>query len=161
MNCGKNGFTLLELLITILIFGLISYVVFNFTYSQILERRLILKAYEIMQCLTEIRDSSYIRDEGLPDMVFFYPSVDLILVKVFDKKANMYRVSRKMDLSIDGIDLLSANFGVNEFVYFNRLSIPSSGGTIAIGYKNMRKYIIVTPATGRIYISNEKPESWE
>lgn len=157
----KKGFTLVEVLITVLVFGLISYVVFKFTYPQILERKLILRAYEIMQCLTEIRDSSYSKEEGFPDMIFFYPAVDLILVKVFDKKANIYRVSRKIDLSIDGIDLFSANFGVGDFLYFNRLSIPSSGGTIAIGYKNMRKYIIVTPATGRIYISNEKPQNWE
>lgn len=161
MGDNIKGFTLIELLIGITIFAIVIYLGVNFIYSQILERKLILKGYEILQSLIELRDSSYIKEEGFPDMVFFYPSLDLILIKVFDKKSNMYRVSKKIDLSIDKIDLLSAVFGNNDYLYFNRLSIPSSGGTIAIRYKNMRKYIVVTPATGRIYISDEKPENWE
>ncbi|ACI18681.1 prepilin-type N-terminal cleavage/methylation domain-containing protein [Dictyoglomus thermophilum] len=158
---NNKGFTLIELILVILISGIVIGIISNLGFLIINERKLTLKAYEIMQCLIEIRDNAFTKDEGYPDWVYFYPFSDLILIKSFDKAKNTYKTIKIIDLSIEGIDLLSAVFGNNNYVYFNRLSVPSSGGTIAICYKNVRKYIVITPATGRIYISNEAPRNWE
>lgn len=158
---NNKGFTLIELSLVILISGIIVGIVSNFSFLIINERKLVLKTYEIMQCLVEIRDNAFTKNEGYPDLICFYPFSELILIKSFDKSKNTYKTIKIIDLSIEGMDLLSAVFGNNNYIYFNRLSLPSSGGTIAISYKNMRKYIIVTPATGRIYVSNEMPKNWE
>ncbi len=146
---------------SLVIFSILVAIIFNFSFAVINERKIMLKAYEVMQCLVEVRDIAFTKEEDYPDLVCFYPSSDLILVKSFDKAKNMYKVIRRLDLSKENIDLISVIFGTNDYVYFNKLGIPSSGGTIAISYKDVRKYIIVTPATGRIYVSNEPPKSWE
>lgn len=158
---GSRGFTLIELLLTLVVLSIIATITLNFSLTVINERKMMLKSYEIMQCLVEVRDIAFTKEEDYPDLVCFYPSSDLILVKTFDRAKNMYKVIKKIDLSRENINLISAIFGTNDYVYFNKLGIPSSGGTIAISYKNVRKYIIVTPATGRIYVSNEMPKSWE
>ncbi|MGC9001858.1 MAG: type II secretion system protein [Dictyoglomus sp.] len=157
----NRGFTLIELLLTFVILGIIATITLNFSLAIIDERKMLQKSYEIMQCLVEVRDGAFIKEEDYTDLVCFYPFSDLILVKTFDRVKNMYKVIKKIDLSQENIDLTSAVFGTNNYVYFNKLGIPSSGGTIAISYKSVRKYIIVTPATGRIYVSNEMPKSWD
>ncbi len=155
-----NGYTLIELLITILIIGILSYMSYYIIVASLDNAHLNNCAIEILKELVELRDSAYSCDEGTPNILFFFPSIDKIVLKFYDKKSNFYKITKIIDLKDENIDLISSVFGVNEYVYFNRLGIPSSGGTIVIRYKNMRKYIVVTPATGRIYISDKKPEEW-
>uniref|UniRef100_A0A7C3RH70 Prepilin-type N-terminal cleavage/methylation domain-containing protein n=1 Tax=Dictyoglomus thermophilum TaxID=14 RepID=A0A7C3RH70_DICTH len=153
-----NGYTLIELLITVIIIGILSYISFHVTIASLDRANLNSCAILILKELVELRDSAYSCDEGTPNILFFFPSIDKIVLKCYDKKSNFYKITKIIDLREENIDLVSSVFGVNEYVYFNRLGIPSSGGTVVIRYKNMRKYVVVTPATGRIYISDKMPE---
>ncbi|MGC8778505.1 MAG: GspH/FimT family protein, partial [Candidatus Caldatribacteriaceae bacterium] len=56
-----------------------------------------------------------------------------------------------------GIKLYTTNFPSN-ILYFNSAGTPSCGGTVTIRSGGERRYIIVTPVTGRVRFS-EKPPS--
>jgi len=56
-----------------------------------------------------------------------------------------------------GVKLYTTNFPSN-ILYFDPTGIPSCGGTVTIRSKEERRYIIVTPVTGRVRFS-EKPPS--
>lgn len=43
---------------------------------------------------------------------------------------------------------------------FNNMGRPSSGGTVILKAGNARRYIIVTPVTGRVRISRNPPQHW-
>jgi prepilin-type N-terminal cleavage/methylation domain-containing protein len=43
---------------------------------------------------------------------------------------------------------------------FNNMGRPSSGGTVILKAGNARRYIIVTPVTGRVRISKNPPQHW-
>ncbi len=43
---------------------------------------------------------------------------------------------------------------------FNNMGRPSSGGTVILKAGDARRYIIVTPVTGRVRISRTAPQQW-
>ncbi len=47
------------------------------------------------------------------------------------------------------------------YVHFNRLGRPSSGGTVILQSGSAEKrYVIVTPVTGRVRVSRDPPAHW-
>lgn len=64
----------------------------------------------------------------------------------------------------EGITYRSVNFPVESGhprISFYRSGAPNSGGTIVLnGPRDRVSYIIVTPATGRVRISDQPPENW-
>ncbi len=55
-----------------------------------------------------------------------------------------------------GTTLYATNFPSNT-LFFYPTGVPSCGGTITLRSKNARKYIIVTPVTGRVRIGDKPP----
>ncbi len=64
-----------------------------------------------------------------------------------------------------GITIQSVNFiysGGTHNLCFLRSGAPNRGGTVCIrNERGDRRYIIVTPATGRVRISKDPPDHWE
>ncbi len=64
----------------------------------------------------------------------------------------------------EGIALRAVNFPMSDrvrYLRFNYNGAPSSGGTVTlINNSGAVLYVIVTPATGRVRISEEPPEHW-
>ena len=64
----------------------------------------------------------------------------------------------------EGITYRSVNFPVESGhprVSFYRSGAPSRGGTIVLnGPRDKVSYIIVTPATGRVRVSDQPPDNW-
>ncbi|MCX6088854.1 MAG: prepilin-type N-terminal cleavage/methylation domain-containing protein [Candidatus Atribacteria bacterium] len=54
----------------------------------------------------------------------------------------------------EGVVLYRANFIENNILYFYPTGTPSSGGTITLRVKDRLKYVIITPVTGRVRISD-------
>ena len=50
--------------------------------------------------------------------------------------------------------------GLPPAVQFNCLGRPSSGGTVVLKSGAGRRYIIVTPVTGRVRVSRDPPQNW-
>jgi len=65
----------------------------------------------------------------------------------------------------EGVTRKSVNFPSSDnirFLRFNYNSSPSSGGTVTLGSSSGDTlYVIVTPVTGRVRISESPPEHWE
>lgn len=50
---------------------------------------------------------------------------------------------------------------LNPYVLFNALGRPNRGGTVILKSANGdKRYIIVTPVTGRVRVSREPPQNW-
>ncbi len=50
--------------------------------------------------------------------------------------------------------------GLPPTLTFNSLGRPGSGGTVILKSGNAKRYIIITPVTGRIRVSLEPPQNW-
>ncbi len=65
----------------------------------------------------------------------------------------------------EGVTRRAVNFPMSDnirFLRFNYNGSPSSGGTVTLANTSGAvRYVIVTPATGRVRISEEPPEHWE
>ncbi|MEW5785660.1 MAG: GspH/FimT family protein [Bacillota bacterium] len=65
----------------------------------------------------------------------------------------------------EGVSFQIINFPIvsgTQNLYFHRSGAPSQGGTVSmIDQQGAVLYIIVTPATGRVRISEQPPDSWE
>ncbi|HOJ93034.1 MAG TPA: prepilin-type N-terminal cleavage/methylation domain-containing protein [Dictyoglomaceae bacterium] len=154
----REGFTLIELLIVCSIISFLLYMSVSWGISYIQSWKLTRSALTILRKISELRDTSFSYGENTPDMIYFYPAIDLVVWKTFNSDKNKYEVKESYSFLEEKIDLVSATFGDNNYIYFTRIGTPSSGGTIALGIKNLRKYIIITPATGRVYLSDKMPE---
>lgn len=64
----------------------------------------------------------------------------------------------------DGVSFRAVNFPMSDhirYLRFNYNGSPSSGGTVTlINNSGAVLYVIVTPATGRVRISEDPPEHW-
>ncbi|MCX7846191.1 MAG: prepilin-type N-terminal cleavage/methylation domain-containing protein [Dictyoglomaceae bacterium] len=159
MDCKYLGFTLLELLIAFSILSIIiitlSYNFINLIDSLNLEEATI-NLFTTLKLFHENASSQ----KDYYDLFEFYPTIELCIWKVYNSSSNSYKVYKIIDLNKYKVDLISANFGTLNILHFTSLGIPSSGGTIVLGKGKLRKYIIITPATGRIWISDLPPENW-
>ncbi len=65
----------------------------------------------------------------------------------------------------EGVNRRAVNFPMSDnirYLRFNYNGSPSSGGTVTLANSSGAVlYVIVTPATGRVRISEEPPEHWE
>jgi len=155
-----KGFTLLELLITLII-SVFIILLFSFTFLNFIDRWSLEEASIcLLTNLKLFQESAITQHEIYYNLFEFYPSIELCLWKVYNPSSNSYKVFKVIDLKKYNVDLISINFGYSSSLFFTSLGIPSTGGTIVLGKKNLRKYVIITPATGRIWISDSPPISW-
>lgn len=159
MNHKYLGFTLLELLIVFLIFS-IFIITLSFNFINFFERLSLEEATINLFTTLKLFQENACSQKDYYDLFEFYPTIELCIWKVYNSSSNSYKVHKKIDLTKYKVDLISANFGNLNLLYFTHLGIPSSGGTVVLGKGKLRKYVIITPATGRIWISDFPPENW-
>lgn len=157
---NESGYTLIELFIVLIVFSIVVALFndyfFNFLDSISLEE----SATYLLQNMRLFQEISCSKNTDYPDIMEFYPTIDLCIWKVYNLTSNTYKIYKIFDLKKYNVDLVSVNFGGNSSLHFSSFGAPSSGGTVVLKKGNQIRYIIVTPATGRIWISNEPPENW-
>ncbi|NLJ39680.1 MAG: hypothetical protein GX432_13110, partial [Candidatus Atribacteria bacterium] len=82
---------------------------------------------------------------------------------VFDTVQNKYIYTNSSGKSVhhpmpDEVILYRTNFPLNTLRFYST-GTPSSGGTITLRIGNNLKYIIITPVTGRVRISDKPPSN--
>lgn len=159
MNYRNLGFTLLELLVAFSILSVI-FIVLSYNFINFFERLSLEEATIYLFTILKLFQESAPSQKDYYDLFEFYPTIELCIWKVYNQSSNSYKNYRIIDLKKYKVDLISANFGTLNSLHFTNLGIPSSGGTIILGKGKLRKYIIVTPATGRIWISDSPPQNW-
>ncbi|MEN2984342.1 MAG: prepilin-type N-terminal cleavage/methylation domain-containing protein [Dictyoglomaceae bacterium] len=159
MNNETWGFTLLELLIAFSIFSIII-IALGYNFLNLFDILSLEEATINLFSALKLFQESACSQKEYHDFFEFYPNVELCLWKVYNSNSNSYRIFRIIDLKKYKVDLISADFGSLNLLYFTSLGIPSAGGTVVLGRGRLRKYIIVTPATGRMWVSDSPPENW-
>ncbi|HOL17964.1 MAG TPA: prepilin-type N-terminal cleavage/methylation domain-containing protein [Bacillota bacterium] len=81
--------------------------------------------------------------------------------RIVDSAANtVKRVYLPDGISVSHITFIESGGTYN--LCFLRSGAPNRGGTVCLrNERGERLYVIVTPATGRVRISNEPPDHWE
>jgi len=82
----------------------------------------------------------------------------------FHQNLNRYRIFKDFEIDrtiqLENIIIHYVNFTDNR-VGFNKMGVPSMGGTVTLKTKNGKKlYVIMTPVTARTRISDIPPENW-
>jgi prepilin-type N-terminal cleavage/methylation domain-containing protein len=149
-NRSKNGFTLLELMVVVAIVSTLS--VWSFRGLLIAKENLDLNmaAQQLAATLKECQSCAMYT--GSYYWVKFQPAI------------NRYQVFRENELinsvMLDNIIIHNVNFTDYE-VYFYKTGTPSMGGTVTLKTKHGRKlYVIMTPVTARVRISDKPPANW-
>jgi prepilin-type N-terminal cleavage/methylation domain-containing protein len=152
----ERGFTLVELVCVVALLGLIAMIAVPAVASVGSSRTLEIAARSLAMELRRAQQKAITTG-----------STQAIDLRIY---SNDYRVR---DLAsgeaytvklAEGVTFRSVNFPVESGfprVSFYRSGAPSRGGTIALNGPGGRvSYIIVTPATGRVRISDQPPDNW-
>ncbi len=152
-----DAFTLVELLCVVALLGLIV-MVSTPAFKSLSQRRNLEIAARTMA--TEMRKAQQRAiTAGCGQIIEFYSVTNY---RIIDGKTE-----EKYDLELpEGIMRMSINFPLNDhkvhYLRFNYNGSPSRGGTVNLGNSSGDNlYVIVTPATGRVRISENPPENWE
>ncbi|MFZ2330846.1 MAG: GspH/FimT family protein [Atribacterota bacterium] len=149
-NRSKNGFTLLELMVVIAIVSTLSVWLFKGIFIAKSNLDLNMAAQQLAATLKECQSCAMYT--GSDYKVEFYPSI------------NRYRVfcdyNVIKDVQLGNIILHYTNFTIGR-VRFYSLGTPSMGGTVTLKTKYGKTlYVIMTPVTARVRISDKPPANW-
>lgn len=150
---NSQGFTLLELMVIVAIMTILfSITLISFTSA--LERINLNNTAQVMQSQLRLMQAKAVAEGQYYEIRF-------------DPTLNRYRIFRGSNLVKviafePGISYfyIRTSGGINvSYLRYYATSAPSSGATIAIqDNRQNKRYIIVTPAIGRIRISEQPPE---
>jgi len=156
-KCQGKGFTLIELLCVVALLGLITMIALPAVNNLGSKRNLEIAARGLATDLRKAQQKAVTL--GRTQLVEFRPST------------NEYRIRDALTEETVIITLPEGiGYGVNTYrrvgdfplLRFRATGSPCRGGTV--GLENKDKdilYLIITPATGRVRISEEPPEHWE
>jgi len=146
----NKGYTLIELMVVVGIISLLLGLSLNGLYNLIQWSKLNRTAVILSSELKNTQSRAFY--EGIYYKLQFWPSLD------------RYRIYKQTELIDDiilkDIDLFNTNFTDNN-LYFYPNGVPSMGGTVTL--KNNRGkilYVIMTPVTARVRISQNPPDNW-
>ena len=145
----RSGFTVIEL---IMVLSLIS-LLFSFSFPSLASLRCTLVGKAVIRKI-----SSQIRMAKIEAL-----NQGKTTKIVFDPVHNKYiytdgsGISTHHELPAEA-SLYRTNFQLNT-LRFNNTGTPSGGGTITLKVRNNLKYIIITPVTGRVRISDKPPSN--
>ncbi len=152
----ENAFTLVELLYVLALIGIIAVVAVPALHGLGQQHNLEIAARTMA---TEMRKAQQRAiTAGCGQIIEF--RLNNNRYRIVDGKTNEFYI---IDLP-EGItykDIVFPTFENIHYLRYNYNGSPSSGGTIALGNSaGDRLYVIVTPATGRVRISDNPPETW-
>lgn len=155
-RAGETGFTLIELICVIALLGLIALIAAPAVANINSNRNLELAARGMAIDMRKTQQKAI--TVGWAQLIEMRESVNDYRIK--DGKTG----ARERVRLPEGVKYSSINFPIvagYPTLSFNRNGAPNSGGTVALTDTRGRViYIIVTPATGRVRVSDEPPSSW-
>ncbi len=151
ISCNK-GFTILEVIVVLSLLAVLVSVA-SVTMAPLKRWHLQAAAHEMAGYLRSARQDAIAC--GQPSEVVFFIYGDCYSLRLNDEV-------RCIELP-DGIEFKGTTTfsGTPPLVYFNYMGRPSGGGTVTLQSGNDEKrYVIMTPVTGRVRVSREPPDYW-
>ena len=149
-NNRTKGYTLIELMVVVGIISLLLGFGINGLDYLIQWNKLNTAAALLSSELKNSQSRAFY--EGVWYKIDFWESLDRYRIY---KQTEVYK-----DVQLEDIDLFNSNF-TDDKVYFYPNGVPNMGGTVTL--KNRRGkviYVIMTPVTARVRVSQEPPENW-
>ena len=146
--CRQAGLGYVDMIVTVLIVAILSTVCRPQFGSFLQETRLDQAVRRVVLDL-RLAQSEAIRTRTNVQ-VEFEPSANRYTLPALTdpiRKSGRYRVQFGTE-PFRGIDLVSSDFGGASSVSFNRLGVPSSGGSVVLASRNRRVTINLNPNTG-------------
>lgn len=151
---NRNGFTIIELFITLALLGILLVIV--------LPRLPVRASWQLEGAARKLAvDLRLTRNESVSSgkicQVKFFVYTELYQLTLADEKR---LVKLPEGIAFQGMTTFEKD-PVNPYVSFNALGRPSRGGTVILrSDQGDKRYIIVTPVTGRVRVSKTPPENW-
>lgn len=180
-NCLSPGFTLLEILIILLILGIVTTIGLPTMNAALEDSRLAGAADEIVTAL-EYAQLTAMSSGGRTRVTVnevtntvlleqFRPGVDLmtggseldegdveggsfVTMAHPTSKGKDYTLNLGDEDRLSGVDITSVAFGAQDFVTFDPLGAPSSGGTMALACGAQVINLVLAPLNGKVSLSN-------
>jgi type II secretory pathway pseudopilin PulG len=150
---------MVEVIIVLLILGIVSAVAVPALNSSLDEMKLDAAAREVVSAIYYVQSLSI--KEGVQHRVRFFITQEQFkctrdiagnfIYNPLDKK--LYIVDFTAEGPLNGVDIVSSDFGGIPRVSFNSLGEPISGGTIVLGYAGLQKTINVTLPLGKVSVN--------
>lgn len=145
-----KGFTLIELMVVVGIISLLLGLGINGLDYLIQWNKLNTAAALLSSELKNTQSRAFY--EGVWYKIEFRAFSDKYIVY---KQTELYK-----DVQLEDIDLFNTNF-TNDRVNFNPNGSPSMGGTVTLKNKRGKVlYVIMTPVTARVRVSQNPPDNW-
>jgi len=174
----SKGFTLLETLIILLLLGIVSTVAWPSMNSALNDYRLSGAAHEVSNALELAHMTSM--NSGPRTRVTINDTLDTILVEKFKGSADFtqsiisetdieggvyvpmdnpfnkgtnYHITLSNENRFNGVDIVSAAFSGADFVLFDAMGIPSSGGTVILTSGGIQAVVTLEALNGKVTVS--------
>jgi prepilin-type N-terminal cleavage/methylation domain-containing protein len=158
MRKNSAGFTLVEVMIVLLLLGIVLAATIPSMNSTVDGMKLDGAAREVVSAIHYVQSLAI--KEGVVHGVTYFEAQDMfkcnrvtagnIIRNPLDKK--LYVVDFTGEGPLQGVDLVSADFGGMPGFVFDSLGEPSEGGSVVLEYGGMQKTITVSAPIGKVTV---------
>lgn len=152
---NKNGFTFIELVIVLTLLGVLLAIAVPRLHP-VSRWQLEGAAGEMAGNLRLARSEAVFSGKICRVTFFIYAGAYRLTLA-----ENNQMIQLPEEIFFQGQTTFAKDASNNPFIYFNALGRPSGGGTVILESRDGdKRYIIVTPVTGRVRVSKEEPQHW-